>query len=193
MRPPSRISRNWRNPSPRSSSASQGTVQSRSDSSRVSEARQPSFSSGNDTSRPGVPAGTIRFEISGSPSCSPVTAVIVTHAVMSVPALVMNILEPLTTQLPSCSSARERVAPASEPASGSVRPKAASRLPDARSRASGVAARRCRRRIGIIPRGVSGDRDRHRRVDTGEAPRPRARTTGCRDPRRRGPRGSGCP
>ena len=69
----------------------------------------------------------MRFEISSSP----VRAVIVTQAVMSVPAFVMKIFEPLTTQEPSRSSARVRVAPASEPASGSVRPKAARRCPDA--------------------------------------------------------------
>ena len=52
---------------------------------------------------------------------------------MSVPAFVMKIFEPLTTQLPSRSSACVRVAPASDPASGSVRPNAASFLPDASS------------------------------------------------------------
>ncbi len=67
------------------------------------------------------------FEISPSP----VAAVIVTQAVMSVPAFVMNIFEPFTTQAPSRRSARVRVAPASEPAFGSVRPKAASFVPDA--------------------------------------------------------------
>ena len=66
-------------------------------------------------------------------SSSPVLAVIVTHALMSVPAFVMKIFEPFTTQEPSPSSARVRVAPASEPASGSVRPNAARRLPEARS------------------------------------------------------------
>ena len=40
-----------------------------------------------------MPFGTIRFEISSSP----VRAVIVTHAVMSVPAFVMKIFEPLIT------------------------------------------------------------------------------------------------
>ena len=49
----------------------------------------------------GVPFGTIRFEISSSP----VRAVIVTQAVMSVPALVMKIFEPLTIHSPSRSSA----------------------------------------------------------------------------------------
>ena len=76
------------------------------------------------------------FEISSSP----VTAVIVTHAVMSVPALVMNIFEPLTTHSPSRSSARVRAAPASDPASGSVSPNAASFSPDA---SSGTHSRFC--------------------------------------------------
>ena len=62
-----------------------------------------------------------------------VTAVIVTPAVMSVPELVMNCLEPLITQSPLSSSARVLVPPASDPASGSVRPKAHSFLPDRRS------------------------------------------------------------
>ena len=69
------------------------------------------------------------FEISPSP----VLAVIVTHAVMSVPAFVMNIFEPLITHCPSRSSAVVRVLPASEPAPASVSPNAASFLPDASS------------------------------------------------------------
>ena len=69
------------------------------------------------------------FEISSSP----VTAVIVTHAVMSVPAFVMNIFEPSTTHSPSSSRAVVRVAPASEPAFGSVSPNAASFVPEASS------------------------------------------------------------
>ena len=56
-------------------------------------------------------------------------AVIVTTPVMSVPALVMNCLAPLMTQSPLSATARVRVLPASEPASGSVRPKAARRSP----------------------------------------------------------------
>ena len=52
----------------------------------------------------------------------------------SVPALVMNIFSPSTIHEPSgCSTARVRVAPASEPLPGSVRPKAASFLPEHRS------------------------------------------------------------
>jgi hypothetical protein len=69
------------------------------------------------------------FEISPSP----VSAVIVTQAVMSVPAFVMKIFEPLITHSPSRDSARVRVAPASEPAPGSVSPNAASFFPLARS------------------------------------------------------------
>ena len=46
------------------------------------------------------------FEISPSP----VSAVIVTHAVMSVPAFVMNIFEPSITHSPSSSCAVVRVA-----------------------------------------------------------------------------------
>ena len=65
--------------------------------------------------------GTMRFEISSSP----VRAVIVTQALMSVPAFVMKIFEPSITHSPSRSSAFVRVAPASEPASGSVSPNAA--------------------------------------------------------------------
>src|SRR5438067_1810884 len=42
---------------------------------------------------------------------------------MSVPELVMNCLAPLTTHSPFSSSALVRVLPASDPASGSVRPK----------------------------------------------------------------------
>ena len=61
------------------------------------------------------------FEI----SFSPVRAVSVTPQVTSVPAFVMNIFEPFTTHDPSRSSAVVRVLPASEPAPGSVSPKAA--------------------------------------------------------------------
>ena len=66
----------------------------------------------------------MKFEISSSP----VRAVIVTQPLISVPAFVMNILEPSITHSPSSARAVVRVAPASEPASGSVRPKAASAL-----------------------------------------------------------------
>ncbi len=69
------------------------------------------------------------FEISPSP----VTAVIVTHAVMSVPAFVMKIFEPSITHSSPSSVAVVWVAPASEPAFASVSPNAASFRPEARS------------------------------------------------------------
>ena len=78
---------------------------------------------------PGVPDGTMIAEISPGP----VRAVIVTSEVIALPELVMNALAPLITHCPSTSSARVRVAPASEPASGSVRPKPASARPATRS------------------------------------------------------------
>jgi hypothetical protein len=52
--------------------------------------------------------------------------VIVTQRVMSVPAFVMKIFDPFTSQLPLRRSAVVAVAPASDPAFASVRPKAAS-------------------------------------------------------------------
>jgi len=95
----------------------------------VSDARQPSLCIGGEIVYPVVPFSTTRFEISPSP----VRAVIVTPHVMSVPAFVMKIFEPSIVQRPSSSAAVVRVAPASEPAPGSVRPNAARRLPDASS------------------------------------------------------------
>ena len=49
---------------------------------------------------------------------------------MSVPALVMNCFAPSITHSPPSSLARVRTLPASEPASGSVSPKAPSRWPE---------------------------------------------------------------
>ena len=114
---------------------------------------------------------------------------------MSVPAFVMKIFEPFTTHSPSRSSARVRVAPASEPAPGSVRPNAASSRPEARS---GSHSRFCSSRAEEEDRHrperrVRGDRDRDGRVDRASAPRSRSRRRACRRPRRRTPRGSGMP
>ena len=99
-----------------------------------------------------MPLGTIRFEISRVPSPLPVTAVIVTQPEMSVPELVMNCLAPLTTHSPPSSFAVVRVLPASEPASGSVSPKAASLRP---AHSSGIHSAFCssvpQRLIGIVP------------------------------------------
>ncbi len=77
-------------------------------------------------------------EISGLPSgLRPVTAVTVTRPVMSVPELVMKHLLPLITHSSVSGSSRAvvRVAPASEPPSGSVRPNAP-RISPAHSRGS---------------------------------------------------------
>jgi hypothetical protein len=78
-----------------------------------------------------VPAGTTMALISPCP----VRAVIVMMLVMSVPELVMKALAPSMTHSPAdpSSSALVRVAPASLPASGSVRPKAPSLRPAQRS------------------------------------------------------------
>ena len=78
----------------------------------------------------------MKFEISSSP----VRAVMATQPEMSVPALVMNCLAPSITHSPSSSRARVRVLPASEPASGSVSPKAASLRP---AHSSGSQSRFC--------------------------------------------------
>ena len=79
-------------------------------------------------------------------------AVIVTQPVISVPAFVMNILAPSITHSPSSARAVVRVAPASEPASGSVSPKAARRSPDAsRGSHSARCASSPKSRIGIVP------------------------------------------
>ena len=80
----------------------------------MSDDFQPIFLSGGPTSYPGVPFGTMKFEISSGA----VRAVIVTQPLISVPAFVMNILEPSITHSPSSGRALVRVAPASEPASG---------------------------------------------------------------------------
>ena len=72
------------------------------------------------------------FEISSSP----VRAVMVTRPEMSVPAFVMNCLAPSMTHSPPSSLAVVRTLPASEPASGSVRPKAPSLRPLQRSGSS---------------------------------------------------------
>ncbi len=113
MRPPSRISRNWWKPWPRGPRRfDSGTEQPWNESSRVSDARQPIFSIGSEMTYPDVPLGTMMFDTSPSP----VSAVIVTQDVMSVPAFVMKIFEPSITHSPSRSSARVCVAPASDPA-----------------------------------------------------------------------------
>jgi len=80
--------------------------------------------------RPGVPDGTIIDEISLTPSGRvPVIAVTVIRPVILVPELVIKAFEPLITHWPSERIAVVRVPPASEPAPGSVNPKAPSIAP----------------------------------------------------------------
>src|SRR3989338_6567825 len=80
--------------------------------------------------KPGVPAGTIMQEISFfPPSRLPVMACTVTPLVIDVEPLVIKILAPLITPWPFLSSARVLDDPASEPAPGSVSPKAHKALP----------------------------------------------------------------
>ena len=94
-------------------------------------------------------SGRSRFEISSSP----VRAVIVTQAVMSVPALVMKIFEPLTTHSPSRSSARRarraRVGAGARLGQPERRELASRRRGRAATPAS--APRVPKRKIGIVP------------------------------------------
>ena len=84
--------------------------------------------------KPGVSDGTMIVEMAFLPfSRVPVTAVTVTSEVMSVPELVMNCLLPLITHSSPSRLAVVLVAPASDPAPGSVRPKPASLRPATRS------------------------------------------------------------
>ena len=92
--------------------------------SRVSDACHPSLRYFGACVYPGVPCATAILLICGLPFSSPVTAVIVTPAVMSVPALVMNALRPLITHSSPSPTGWVLVPAASDPASGSVRPNA---------------------------------------------------------------------
>ena len=91
------------------------------------------------------------FEISVCRRAGP-RAVIVTQPEMSVPELVMNCFAPSITHSPSSSARGVRVLPASDPASGSVSPKAASLRP---AQSSGSHSSFCssvpQRWIGIVP------------------------------------------
>ena len=84
---------------------------------------------------PAVSFGTTKLPYCGdAPSGAGVRARSVTPNDMSVPAFEMNVLAPLMSQPPSRRSARVRMPRASEPASGSVRPKAPSARPSASGR-----------------------------------------------------------
>ena len=129
----------------------------------VSDACQPTLSYPGWTVKPGVPFGTMIVEISLAPSFCPVTAVRVTKRVMSVPELVMNCLDPLITHSSPSRRAVVRVAPASDPASGSVKPNPASDVPASRSGSSSclliLAAEAEHRHRAETDTGLEGDRD----------------------------------
>ena len=111
-----------------------GTRQSENASSWVSDADQPTFEYFGATVNPGVPDGTTMVEISGRrPAGRAVIAVTVTNDVMSVPEFVMNAFVPSITQSSPSRRAVVRVAPASVPPPGSVRPNAPSARPAQRS------------------------------------------------------------
>src|SRR6516162_5768433 len=101
-RPSSSVRRNCAYPRPRSPSRfAAGTRHPEKESSRVSEAHQPTFEYFAETVNPGVPDGTRIVEISGLPSSRvPVTAATATNPVIDVPELVMNDFVPSITQCP---------------------------------------------------------------------------------------------
>ena len=158
MRPSSRILRKFAYPRPRSPSRfASGTRAFSNVSGCVSDEFQPTLSYAGSAVKPGVPLGMMIVEISGfsvpsAPVRVPVTAVAVTNFVMSVPEFVMNDFDPFTTHSPFSSTALVRVPPASEPASASVSPNAASPRP---SMTCGSSSARCssvpKRWIGIAP------------------------------------------
>ena len=164
MRPPSSAVRAWRSPAPRGPSSASGPTSTPSSVTGRGVAGTPAdLPQRRVRAVPGASAGTMNVLISPSP----VSAVTVQQAVISVPALVMNIFAPSIRQPPSAGVARVRVAPASDPASGSVSPNAARARPDARSgtqrsRCSGVAEEDDRHRPEAR---VRRDRDGHRGVN----------------------------
>ena len=134
----------------------------------------------------GRAGGTQQAEISASSVPEelvvvPVRAVTATTEVIAEPELVMNCLVPSSTHSPSTSSALVRVAPASEPAPGSVSPKPARVRPATRSGSHCCFCSSVPKvRIGLMPRpdaGLEGDADRlvdpaellDRQAEAGEA------------------------
>ncbi len=87
------------------------------------------------------------------------TAATVTNPVSSVPLLVMKALLPSMTQASPSRRAVVRVAPASEPAPGSVSPKAPMTSPEV-SRGSQVSLSSCdpNRKIGMAPSDTAASR-----------------------------------
>ncbi len=133
--PPSRVCSIWWNPSPCFPRRfCFGTRQSLKNSSPVFEERQTIFLCIVLAVKPGVPLGTKMQLNSFFPSgLLPVTAWTIQIALISEEEFVIKILLPLMTHLSLSRTAEVFEAPASEPALGSVSPKAASFLPAQRS------------------------------------------------------------
>ena len=129
-RPSSRMARNWRKPGALLAKEVLGRHPAPVEPQSVGIRGVPAHLSVRrlDHESRRVPAGTTIAEMS-----VPVRAVTVMIDVIGVPEFVMNALAPSITHSPSVRVARVRVAPASLPASGSVRPNAPSRRPAQRS------------------------------------------------------------
>src|SRR5438477_1323121 len=136
MRPTSSVRRNWLSPTFGSPTRwSSGTQASSKKSSRVSSPRQPMPRILGPIVKPGVSFSTTKLPNPGSdPPADSVRASSVTPNDMSVPAFEMKALRPLMSQPPSRRSARVLTARVSDPASGSVKPKAPSARPSANGR-----------------------------------------------------------
>ena len=173
-----------------------GTRQSANDSSRVSEAFQPTLEYVVDDREAGGAGrhddrGDLRAAVGAS---RPVTAVTVTRPVMSVPELVMKHLVPLITHSPVASSSARRGA-------GAARVGAAVRLGQP-ERAEHLARAQPRQPLALLLLGAEPvDRhraerdarlqgDRHRGVDPGQLLQREARARSSRRPCRRTPRGT---
>ena len=130
---------NWRSPTPGAPIRwSPGTRQPSKISSRVSVASQPIFPRLRPSRNPGVPRSTMNAEYSRPPSArAPLTARRTTPWLISVPAFEVNILVPSMTQPSPSRRAVVWMPRASDPAAGSVSPKAPSFSP----RASGTSHR----------------------------------------------------
>src|SRR5208282_6821899 len=131
IRPRLRVSRNCLNPCPSTPNRfAAGIRQSSKINSAVADERHPILRYCLPARNPGVPLSTTSALISFLPRGStPVTAAITTISFIRVPAFEMKHLLPLITQLSPTRSALVLVPPASEPADGSVRPKAPSASP----------------------------------------------------------------
>ena len=153
MRPTSSVCRNWLSPIAGSPTrCSSATHTSSNHSSRVSRPFQPMPRIFGPIVNPAVSFSTTKLAYvcrESSSSRDSVRASSVTPNDMSVPAFEMNVLRPLISQPPSWRTARVWMPRASEPASGSVSPKAPSTRPSANGRSH-------RSRCSSFPKSSSG-------------------------------------